>query len=286
MATTRGTPNVGTLGVLLLLWLAGSARGQTIQQTYALAEAHYARADYPRAVEAYRRVLFFDEQEVYGPLCYRKIADCLYFTEQYQEAPLFYDRAYYLTPDDSTKAELLFQKASCFLLTQNYRYAQIELFNLPDSLSAPQEKRRQFYLAMLYFSLEEYETSRQHFLALARDSADRQVVDELFVRNEAISRFSPRKARRLSIFFPGAGQFYAGDVKNGINSLLLTSGLFYWGVRLVATGSSFPDAFITIMPWFQRYYVGGYKKAEIIATEEKQKRRHRLYNQLLDVVER
>ncbi|GAB2782516.1 hypothetical protein GCM10027275_27790 [Rhabdobacter roseus] len=284
MATIKATHWLGTL--LLLFWVGGAAPAQTIRQTYELAEAHFVRADYPRAVEAYRRVLFFDEQEAYGPLCYRKIADCLYFTEQFDEAALFYDRAYYVTPDDSTQAHLLFQKASCYLLTQNYRYAQIELFNLPDSLPEAQEKRRQFYLGILYFSLEEYETSEGYFQALAPDSAAREAVRALFVRNEAITRFNPRKARRLSIFLPGMGQFYAGDVKNGLNSLLLTSGLFYWGVRLLATGSTFPDAFITIMPWFQRYYVGGYKKAEIIATEQKQKRRHQLYNQLLDVVER
>jgi hypothetical protein len=50
------------------------------------------------------------------------------------------------------------------------------------------------------------------------------------------------------------------------------------------TGSSGFDAFITVMPWFQRYYTGGYRKAEAIAIAEKQRRRRQLYERLLGTV--
>jgi tetratricopeptide (TPR) repeat protein len=263
---------------------AGSLLAQSIEQTYELAEGFYQRGDYLNAAHTYRRVLFFDEQNEYGPRCYLNIANCLYETEAYGEAAIYYDRAYYVAEQDSLQAEILFRKASCYLLTQSYRYAQVELFNLPDSLSAKQQSQKHFLEGMLYFALEEYPEAERHFLALAPDSSQREQVRGLFRENERISRLDPRKARRLSVFLPGLGQFYAGDVKNGVNSLLLTSGLLYWGIRLLLTGSSGFDAFITVMPWFQRYYTGGYRKAEAIAIAEKQRRRRQLYERLLGTV--
>jgi hypothetical protein len=46
------------------------------------------------------------------------------------------------------------------------------------------------------------------------------------------------------------------------------------------------DAAIATLPWFQRYYQGGYKKAELIATAKIQEKRYKIYNQLLDEVEK
>lgn len=264
--------------------LLPSADAQNLAQTYELAEAFYERGDYANAAQTYRRVLFFDEWAEFGLRSYQNIADCLYQLGQYGESAVYYDRAYYVATNDSLRTELLFQKASCYLLTQQYRYAQVELLNLPDSLPPNQARKRDFYEGILYFSLEEYDQAKAHFLALAPDSAGKAEVNSLFLENEKISQLSPRKARRMSMFLPGLGQFYAGDVKNGFNSLLLNSGLLYLGVRMLLAGSSGFDALFTILPWFQRYYTGGFKKAEIIAGEKKQKRRNELYNKLLDAI--
>lgn len=274
---------------IILFWLLGvlgaeRLSAQTLEQAYQLAEGFYQRGDYPNAALTYRRVLFFDDQNEYGPRCYLNIANCLYEMAAYGEAAIYYDRAYYVADHDSLQAEILFRKSSCYLLTQNYRYAQVELFNLPEALNPEQQSQKHFLEGILYFALEEYPEAERHFLALAPDSTQREQVRKLFRQNEQINRLDPRKARRLSIFLPGLGQFYAGDVKNGLNSFLLTSGLLYWGIRLLMTGSSGFDAFITVMPWFQRYYTGGYRKAEAIAIAEKQRRRHRLYEQLLETV--
>ena len=109
-------------------------------------------------------------------------------------------------------------------------------------------------------------------------------IEQLFIKNEKINRLNPRTARILSMIIPGLGQFYAGDIKNGTNSIILTLGIATWGIVTAVKSTSPFDVLVTAAPWFQRYYMGGYKKAEQIAINEKKKRRSKVYNQILDEV--
>lgn len=257
-------------------------RAQDIQSSFRFANQLYETAEYDNAVEVYKRVLFFDNNGEYGPKIYRNIADCLYFTNKFTEAANYYELAYFVEPDDSIKADIVLQKVSCYLLNKDYLGAQEELFALDDDLSGSQRLTSHFYEAMLAFALEDFEQSERLFKEIATDTL---AVHELFKTNDKVSKFSSKKAKTLSIIFPGLGQFYAGDIKNGLNSMLLTSGLFYLGVRS-AVNTSFLDAAISVIPWFQRYYTGGFNKAETIAIAKKQQRRYAVFTQLLDEVEK
>jgi tetratricopeptide (TPR) repeat protein len=271
---------------IVFLFFPFLVHSQDVKQTFDFANELYVKKDYAGAANTYRRVIFFDKKEEYRKLCYKNIADCLYATQNYEEAADYYELAFYQQKTDSTKTEVLFRKLSCFLILGNFEYAEIELVNIPDRLTYEQQRRKTFYSAILHFSTEKYEESKKEFLALV-DSTNieaRENIEQLFVKNDRISRLSPKKAKILSIILPGLGQFYAGDVKNGFNSLLLTGGVVTWGI-LAAIGSPAPlDIFITMVPWFQRYYMGGYKKAEVIAENQKKKRRSKVYNQILDEV--
>ena len=94
----------------------------------------------------------------------------------------------------------------------------------------------------------------------------------------------PKTAKILSMIVPGSGQFYAGDIKNGINSLLLTGGFIYLGVH-AALNYGIINSLASASPWIQRYYLGGFKRAELIAEERLALKRDRIYQQILDVFE-
>ena len=87
------------------------------------------------------------------------------------------------------------------------------------------------------------------------------------------------------MIMPGLGQIYVGDIKNGLNSFILSAGLFALGLRSAYINNPL-DAAISVLPWFQRYYQGGFKKAELIAIAKIQEKRYKIYNQLLDEVEK
>jgi hypothetical protein len=78
---------------------------------------------------------------------------------------------------------------------------------------------------------------------------------------------NPRLARRLSIL-PGLGQFYAGDIKNDLNSVVLLGAIGY-GAYYMAS-QVHPLAAIPLVLFATRYYIGG------IANSQKYAIRHNI----------
>jgi hypothetical protein len=173
-------------------------------------------------------------------------------------------------------------KIACFLILKQYDYAEVELLNLEQKIDPIIQKERDFAEAVLRFAKEEYAASEVLFKSLVNNSTE---VDVLFEKNRKVDKISPKRAKIMSMIIPGLGQLYVGDIKNGLNSFILSVGLFSLGVRSAIINNPL-DAAISTLPWFQRYYQGGFKKAELIAMAKIQEKRYKIYNQLLDEVEK
>ncbi len=267
---------------LILITNALGSFGQGLEPTFKFANALYDQKSYPNAVEAYKRVLFFDTASAYSPEVYPKIADCLFSLKKYQEAAPYFDLAYFSTQDSVLKDTYILKKISCFLILQQYDYAEVELLGLDQNIAPNLQAEKDLSEAILRFAKQEYDLSEQIFKKIV---ADTLAVDGLFDKNKRVSKISPKKAKILSMIMPGLGQLYVGDVKNGLNSFILSAGLLALGLRSAFINNPL-DAAISTLPWFQRYYQGGYKKAELIAIAKIQDKRYRIYNQLLDEVDR
>ncbi len=259
-----------------------SGFGQSLTETYGFAESLYKAGSNENAIEAYKRVLFFDSASLYTADIYPKIAQCLYNEKRFKEASTYFELAYNSSKETVIKNELLLKNAGCLLLIKDYDFAKIELLNLNDSLNNTQLKESILLNAMIDFAKSNFKESELGFKTITPDT---NVVNSLFRKNDKISKISPRKARIMSMFLPGLGQFYVGDIKNGINSLILTGGLFALGVRSTIINGPL-DAIISTIPWFQRYYQGGFNKAEIIAIAKIEEKRYKVFNALLDEVEK
>jgi hypothetical protein len=122
-------------------------------------------------------------------------------------------------------------------------------------------------------------------LFAAEDAEGRAELERLMHKAERVSRKSPKTARTLSMFIPGAGQFYAGDLKNGFNSMLLNGLLMYWFVN-TGFNYSFLDAAATISPWLFRYYSGGIRRAGEILEKKKEERLREIFNRVLEEVKK
>ena len=82
----------------------------------------------------------------------------------------------------------------------------------------------------------------------------------------------------LSLIIPGTGQFYSGDIKAGLNSLLLLSGIFYLGTIVS------PSGLVLIVPLFIKYYIGGAVHAKQIAERKRNEKKYAYYTNLMKIL--
>lgn len=270
-----------------LCWISASTilRAQTVEETLFFARQQLASGNQALALKAYQRVLFFSGKQ-HGDECQRQLALLHAESGNFDRAIFFCDLLYQSTSSDSLRYEALFSKTGLLMLENQYRKALLELLSLPKNLPEPWLSRKRLYLGAAHFGIREFELARQDLLPLfaPEDLEGRAEFERLMRQAERVARKSPKTARWLSTFLPGAGQFYAGDIKNGINSMLLNALLGYW---FVATGVSytFVDAAASISPWLFRYYGGGIRRAGEILEKKKEERLRKVFRKVLERVE-
>jgi tetratricopeptide (TPR) repeat protein len=262
------------------------AFSQNLEQTIAFADKQFAAKNYNLALKEYQRALFFSENK-YEDYLFQQIAEIYFVNQNYIQAATFYDYAYSITKNDSLKNEFIFKKASCYIIRYQYNYAIIELFNIKENAPKNIEKRKQFYLGLCYFGIENYLLAAECFFKVIEDGTQTQKKELLDIFTNRKNFFSPDavKATIMSMIIPGSGQIYAGDTKNGINSFLLTAGFFLLGYS-ITVNYSFWDAFVSVFPWFLKYYQGGYTNAQKIAEMKRLMRRSDAFKKILIIIEK
>ena len=243
---------------MCVLWiaLANQARCQDIESTFRFAQSQYEAGNYDEAIKSYHRVLFFDRRDrKFTSSAYERMGDCFRLKTNFKEAANYYDLAYYSYESDSAQTEMALKKSAAILMTKGFDYALIDLLQMPERLPADQYQRKELYLGIAYFGLENFEDAQKHFLLAVApsDSATRQAIQSEFNALNKI-RIRPKTARILSLILPGLGQFYAGDVKNGLNSFVLCNAWLVLGAVIVRNYTLW-DGVITAIPWYQRYYI-------------------------------
>ena len=269
------------LSVLIIfnLFAAQILSAQNFDETVSFADNQFKSGKLTTALKTYQRALFFSDgsRNLY---LFRQIAEISYLNNDYETAQKYYGLAFNQAGSDSLKTELLFNKASCQILNKNYQLALIDLFSVNDSAEIIQ-KRLNFYLATCYFGLADFSKAKTYF-ETCMPVYDTAELARLFTRKNLLLP-SPKTARILSMIIPGSGQTYSGDLKSGINSLILTSGLIALAVNIGIRYRPI-DAILSVLPWYQRYYTGGYGKAEEIAIRRQQQKRSDVYNKILKLI--
>lgn len=266
-----------------LFLLAQVSTAQTVSQTRAFADSLYNCGRLDDALALYQRTAFFNRPSV-DPTVLCRIADCFIAQGNLERALEYYDHSYFAHSSDSLRKEVLFRKAGCYLHSRNYQFALMELLNLDDSLSQRFDRKRNFYLGMVWFGLEDFQKSGNYFAAAAPDSAAQQQIRDIFGNTRQFYKPRPKLASWLSILLPGAGQIYSGEVWPGINSLLLTGSFVGLGLYIVSVTSPI-DALFTALPWFQRYYQGGFQRAADFAKNKRALNRSRIFEEVLTCIE-
>ncbi len=272
------------LFIFSFLFNSTFAFSQNFEETIKYADKAFAEQKFQIATKEYQRALFFCENKQRQYLV-KQLAECSFNQRNFAQAAVYYDNSYYLAKSDSMKYEMLFKKSNCLILDRKFHFAIAELFNLNDTLPYYFQRKKNFYMGVCYFGIENYRLAEQYFVN-SIDSSNveaRNEVKKIFASKRSIYRPSPDAAFYMSMIIPGLGQLYAGDLKSGINSFILTTAFLALGINIAVVYRPV-DAFISVLPWFYRYYQGGYAHAEKIAEVKRAENRNNSYKKILSIV--
>lgn len=246
-----------------------------------MGRTEFALGNDEAAALALERVIYFGAGK-YDAEAFALMGQIALRKAQYREAASWFDRA---AQSDTTENGAYYHtllKASSLIQEKEVVLAEIDLLGLPDGMPDSLYRAQQYLLGIARFVARDFTGSEDYFKNAVGSSDLKRVqqLDSLFDVLRNIKHPNPKTAKLLSILLPGAGQFYAGDIKNGLNSLLLTGGFFALGLA-VGVNYSLIDAAASVVPWIQRYYIGGFNRAARIAATKKQEKQDAVYQKIL-----
>jgi len=268
-----------SVSICFLFFMPAQSNPSNLESVIRFGDSLFLQGDLNNALNEYQRAYFFSGGELKSKLS-EKIADCYLVLNNYKMARSFYDSVAVYSENESRRLNCEFQKILCLMKENNFGYALLKLENLEVRDKVQLLRKKNLYQGICYFGIGQYEASHQNLLnsISEADTARRLQLEHLFTNQFLLKRPNSRLAIMLSLVIPGTGQFYSGDIKNGINSILLLSGIFYLGTMASSSG------LVLVVPIFCRYYVGGIVHAKQIADQKREKNKYIYYTNLMEIL--
>ncbi|MDP2189445.1 MAG: tetratricopeptide repeat protein [Sphingobacteriaceae bacterium] len=243
---------------------AQSTEGNSSVSYMEMAQKAYGAKNYDLALYAYNQVAFENYPQV-DPTIQLEIGRCYLAIGDYEQAGAFFDRSFFSSKLTSQQQEAILLKSRALIGQYKYTLALSELYSLDTTLLSHSAKAT-FYLfkGLCLYEMEQFEAAEAAFLALVSDSNH---IQSIFASPKQLYRPRSTLALALSAMVPGSGQLYAKEYREAGNSFLINSVFIFYYLRIFNLYGPL-DAFIAVLPWFQRYYVGGYNKASLLAYQK------------------
>lgn len=271
--------------LIFKLLLALNVVAQNTNEIFAFANQQFEQENYAIALKEYNRAFFFNYSDK-GRLSLQ-IGHCYQKSNELDLAIDFYNKAFRLATSDSIKTEALLNNAFCYLVKSEFVLALNELYNIKNDVSAQQRIHYHFLSGIAHFGMENDSIAYSEFSeVLKRSNCEVESQELLHSEFEKIykvkKRYRPKVGYVMSGILPGSGQFYAGSVKDGINSMLLIGGLYFAAIKVMQY-YSFWDGVVALFPWVQRYYLGGMDNAKKLTIEKGQAKRNESYEKIVEL---
>jgi tetratricopeptide (TPR) repeat protein len=271
--------------LIISLLAALFAQAQSVSEVVSFADQQFEGGNYSIAAREYNRAFFFGYDRV--DVVSLQIGHCYIEMEDYQQAAGFYDKAFKYSSNDSIKNEATLGKAFCMLLQSKNIPAIEELFYINEEATPEQTAQMHYLKGIAYYNIHDDSLAYTEFysaldVASQTDSLQTLLTNEFEKVYRYQKRYSPMRSYIMSALLPGSGQIAVGAYKEGINSMVLIAGLAYAAVSIMAS-YSFLDAAITLLPWVQRYYLGGMDKAKVLAENKIGDKRYQSYLKIIDL---
>ena len=251
-------------------------KSQSLQELQEYAHRSYNDQQFKESFKLYERILYFKDSITSDD--FFRLGECKSQLNEHNAALYYYNLAVNQSDNDSIKANYYLQ--ICRILISNERYSKaIQSLLIAKQISNKQQLVRiKFLLASTYFLVDDYLSSKFYFNQIIKDTNQLSLLFSYTLKKYPNSK----KAFWLSTFFPGLGQFYLGDIKDGVNSLLLNTSFALLFVH-TAYESSFISSSLSIYPWLHRYLTGGAENARQLAIVKRKKKNQLILSEIINL---
>lgn len=234
--------------------------------------------NYDSAITEYKRFIFFHPDDRRVAETYYNIGLAYRAQGLWQEAIVAMRNAMFHTTNEDKKSNYQINLAVTLIASKNYDLAQLELIKV--MLRDPNielDKRVYFLRVVSYIYQFQWEDAHEVIKEYTADEKLNELIDKAI----HLPLKSTNTAKVLSTIIPGAGQFYTGDWRGGLNAFVLNSLLGYVAVDAMLE-QHYADAVFWMFFIFNRYYQGNSYRAEIaVKTHNKEVSEHTA-NEILD----
>ena len=212
----------------------------------------FDHGSYDAAITEYKRYLFFHPDNAQIDAVYYKIGLAYRAQGLWVEAMAALRAAIHLSINSETRSEYQLELAVTLIAAGDYDLARLELIKVRMRTPSALHYRRALFLqAVAYIYQFRWDAARESLRNYTTDSQ----LDTRFDTAINTPRKSVTRAKVLSTIFPGAGQVYVGDWGDGLNALVLNSGLGFLTIDALLDGH-YIDATLWGTLVFWRYYRG------------------------------
>jgi hypothetical protein len=237
-------------------------------QTLESADSLFAIQQFDQASLMYERAIY----ERPGDLIFLATTllsktNCLKAQQKFEQIGSLLSRIELSSLSDSIKQEIYFQKGLGYYLSDNFELAEKNIspsFNL-ESFNTNTQLNSVLLYTFILDELGKWNQAHQVMNDYIQNNKIFTIENKLVLKQTLDSIYEPslqptlrsiKKAKTLSLIFPGLGQAYNGDYRKGILNLLLTGGSATFGVYNVLQANYITAATAGVY-LFLYFYLGG-----------------------------
>lgn len=235
----------------------------SLQEQFELAEELYEMENYFNVITELKRLNFFDVNNEYNFQSNELIALSYKNGGKLQGAVKYFTLAELNAKNIDDLYRMRIEKVKINILRETTDNA-LKLIDAieKDERFANKTEEINYWKGWVYIFADDWEAAAKSF---AEINPDHEL--KIFCEKTEEQMYSVTVAKLLSVFLPGAGQFYTGNYISGLLSLGWTALWGYVAVNAFVEDRVFDGLAVASFLWF-RFYRGNLQNAENFAVEE------------------
>ncbi len=238
------------------------------------------------------KIAYFSNDKNKTTTALLKKAECFNQEHLFSESIKTLSRIFLFNQPDSIIFKTKYNKALAYYLNSESGNSIAELKSL-NTYKFDSDKAAQinFLSALAYTELTNwkeayYEATEFLSISIGNEQSlfyKKVQLDSLFSKKNIPNYLSEKKAKNISTFIPGGGQFYCGKIAEGLFSLGLHGSLLYFGISEFSAGYYF-TGYTAGFGLLQRLYTGNLQRVQNLAKTINDKKEKQFVGELLDIL--